>query len=695
MIYYLRLYRNAIIATAITILVMIAVPSVITPLVNDLPPSLGSVLLRYHSSVVLGGEGLALIIGAVVVWMLVRDQEDTVIELGMDETAVDIYRNIRDRGIEPAVAQQVVNANTSMDEDMRGRDWQQANQPSFATELGYRLGIDGETRKMMREFFANSGAEVDTRRSFSTSLKVTIENGNIKKSHTTDAVIEPVSRFRPIDPEHDPNWTGDIAPEIVKAKIFGDWNDDPVPDDPDTGDDSHEGHDTHVEEVEEEVHQDAMVIEPWPEELVLPEPEPEPVPLTSDTLDVIDGDGEVIEQDDITDAETEALFAAVSGDPVIAGLIEAMKLTRRLDAPDNITYVYAYYGSDQALLVTELREPLVTHVDRIKPTVVPLAVQAGVRRCRTASWIVDITSSASREADLSAIVWVPIGIARLGDAGNHTAWKLMPVASGSRRTFHVEPSHAALTAVRLELLLGNVYEDCQVGQSESSMFFTVPSLGVTIELVVDATLNHSDEDIHRDDDYVEGPASLVVHDVPLLADMARAWLAERLDESDLDLNDWLPLVNMITTLLMRIEPVTSKELLGPWATPDSGRGKDLILKLQRIFGDAFSGGPDGWVLANVRCDVFWLQEVLSRDDDPAEIVRSTTDFVVRKFRPGYSQSLLSLSSLDPRMRSTDGIRLEQIIRDVLNDTLDLLSPNAEGVLRQNLGAIAAMLGREL
>ncbi len=807
MTYYLRLYRSAIIAATITMLVMVAVPSITTPFVNDLPPGVASVLLGHHGYSVIGLECLALVIGAVVVWMLVRDQVDTLIESDMDETAVSVYRDIRDRGIAPAIAQQVVDANANMDQDTRAHDWQQANQPSFAAELGYRLGVDGETRKMMREFFLNSGAEADMRRTFSTSLEITLENGNIHKSHTTDAIIEPASRFRPVNPERDPHWTGDVAPELVKAKIFTDWNEGSVPnnesippeptsetlgadgqdelvdDIPDNESSDDEEDDTEpteetepevqrddegdfqglelqpdtpgdkgdttlindgpcLVETDDEVDQDVQEVStPGSQEVLFSQTievcAPEPIivglePSGGDELgdvelgdvelgDVELGDVELgdvetgdVETGDVetgevetgevetgldvatqVDRETEALYASVENDPVIAGLVESMKLTRRLSAADKIRYVYAYYASDQPLLVTELLEPLATHVDRFSPTMVPLAVQAGVRRCRTVSWIVDITSSASREADLSAIVWVPVGITRLGDAGNHTAWKLVPVASGSTRSFHVQRDHAALAAVRLEWVLGAVYNDCEVGQDGASMFYTIPSLGVTIELNVDSELEPTDENIiHTDADYVQGPLLPVIYDVPLLADMARTWIGERLGGSTLEVSDWLPLVNMITTLIMRIEPVPSRDLLGQWAGPDSERGKDLVAKLERIFGDALSGDASGWMLSNVRCDVLWLQELLSPTETRPDIVDLLTHFVINTFRPGYSQSLLSLGALDPRMRSTDGIRLEQIIKDVLDETLDLLSPGAEGVLREHLNAIAAMLGKE-
>ena len=54
------------------------------------------------------------------------------------------------------------------------------------------------------------------------------------------------------------------------------------------------------------------------------------------------------------------------------------------------------------------------------------------------------------------------------------------------------------------------------------MFYTIPSLGVTIELHVDSELEPTDEDvIHADADYVQGPVLPVIYDVPLLADMAR------------------------------------------------------------------------------------------------------------------------------------------------------------------------------
>ncbi|MHB1732956.1 MAG: prolipoprotein diacylglyceryl transferase [Ferrimicrobium acidiphilum] len=804
---YLRLYRSAIIAAIITILVLVSIPSALSSLTTFLPQGAGSFVLEHSSTVGLGVQVLIFIVGALVVWMLVRAQEDTMIEAEMDESEIDIYRQIRDSGIAPTLAQQVVDTNTNMNEDARTRDWQQANQPSFAAELGARLGVDGETRKMMREFFLNSGAETDMRRTFSTSLEVTLENGNIHKSHSTDAVIEPVSRFSPVDPEHDPHWTGDIAPELVKAKIFSDWNEAPVAietnstaapeptaeaSDDDTADEpgdnstDHESSDDEEEDeaegteaevaAEDTVDTETEVIagdEPdlqdWASEPDAPEDVPTNIALAGDGPYLVEADDEEAEQDqpevdvsesqealfpqvdeiaspeptteqstlsvgdeleddagaegdeasqdeaaqDVVDAETEAtaaeeasedeaaeidaetdaLYDSVASDPVFVGLIESMKLTRRLNTTDNMRYVYAYYGSDQPLLVTELIEPLVAHVDRFPPTVVPLVVQAGVRRCSTTAWVVDISSSASREADLSAIVWVPVGITRLGDAGNHTAWRLVPVASGSKRIFHVQQEHAALAAIRLELALAAVYDGCEVGWAESSMFFTVAGLGVTIELAVDDTLELTDEDIHADDNYVQGPESPTIYNVPLLADMARTWISERLGEPNLEVSDWLPLVNMITTLIMRVEPVPSRDLLGQWATPDSARGKNLIGKLEHIFGDGLSGDASGWVLSNVRCDVFWIAELLALEGDGADIIGPLTNFVVNTFRPGYSQSLLSLSALDPRMRSTDGIRLEQIITDVLGETLDLLSPGADGVLREHLNVIAVMLGR--
>jgi len=799
---YLRLYRSAIIAAIITILVLGSIPSALSSFTTFLPQGLASFVLDHRSVDGIGVQVLIFIVGALVVWMLVRAQEDTMIEAEMDESEIDIYRQIRDSGIAPTLAQQVVDTNTNMNEDARTRDWQQANQPSFAAELGARLGVDGETRKMMREFFLNSGAETDMRRTFSTSLEVTLENGNIHKSHSTDAVIEPVSRFSPVDPERDPHWTGDIAPELVKAKIFSDWNEGPVAietnstaapeptteasggdtaDEPGDNSTDHESSDDEeedetedaaedtvdtetdviagdqsglqdwapepdapgdvptnialaddgpylVEADDEEAEQDQSEVDvsesqealfPQADEIASPEPTTEqPTLSVGDELeddadtegeqasqdeaaqDVVDAEAEVTAAEEASqdeaaeiDAETEALYASVSSDPVFVGLIESMKLTRRLNTTDNIRYVYAYYGSDQPLLVTELIEPLVAHVDRFPPAVVPLVVQAGVRRCSTTTWVVDITSSASREADLSAIVWVPVGITRLGDAGNHTAWKLVPVASGSARIFHVQREHAALAAIRLELALAAVYDGCEVGSTGSSMFFTVAGLGVTIELAVDDTLELTNEDIHADEDYVQGPEPPTIYDVPLLADMARTWISERLGEPNLEVSDWLPLVNMITTLIMRVEPVPSRDLLGQWAAPDSVRGKNLIGKLEHIFGDALSGDASGWVLSNVRCDVFWIEELLSLEGDGADIIGPLTNFVVNTFRPGYSQSLLTLSALDPRMRSTDGIRLEQIITDILGETLDLLSPGADGVLREHLNVIAVMLGR--
>ncbi len=696
---YLRIYRSAIAAAIITILVLVALPTALTSIAALLPRGPGSFVMAHSSMVKVGLQVFVFVVGALITWVLVRAQEDVIVEGAMNSDEIDIYRQIRDRGIAPTLAGQVVATNTELDEDARTHDWQQANQPSFAAELGYRLGIDGETRQMMREFFTNTEKESNMRRTFSTSLEVTLENGTLHKSNSTDAVVEPVSRFAPRDPDSDPHWTGEITPESVKAKIFSDWGEErtlnespmtvPQPTD-------------NLADVDDEV--DVPVHDPVDDEVDVPVHDP-----VDDEVDVPDWTLEVEQAkqatpgvdstpayDESTDEaltiETDALYANVMSDPVIAGLIESMKLTQKLSQPEDIRYVYAYYGSDEPMLVTELFQPLIAHVDRLEPTRSPLAIQAGVRRCATTAWIVDLTGSASRAADLSAIVWIPIGIARLGDAHNHFAWKLVPVTSGSTRTFHVRPEHAAETTARLEVVLSALYDDCVTEWNDSVMVFRIPSLGVTIELALDATGELANEDIHQDDDYLPGPVMETIYNIPLLADMARTWLGEQLGESVLEVNDWLPLLHMIETLIMRVEPVSSRDLLGQWATPDSSRGKTLIEQLKHIFADALSGDANGWVLSNVRCDVFWIEELLASDGALDDIKTALRNFVVNIFHPGYSQSLLSLGALDPRMRSTDGIQLEQIIKGVLDETLDLLSPDADGELLQHLDVIKAMLG---
>jgi hypothetical protein len=607
----------------------------------------------------LGLQVVVFVIGALITWVLVRAQDDTIVAGAMAVDEIEIYRQIREQGIPPKLAGEIVVTNADLDDETRVRDWHRANQPSFAAELGYRLGIDSETRQMMREFFTNTEKD-NMRRTFSTSLEVTLENGTLRKSNSTEAVVEPVSRFALHDPDSAPEST--VDPASGDTKLLGEWdeqrssNPQPMAEPETTGG---------VADLDDEVD----------------------VPETEQADQVTPGVDSTPASDNSTDEatiETDALYANVMSDPVIARLIESMKLTQKLERPADIRYIYADYASAEPVLVTELYQPISAHVDRLEPDMVPFALQAGVRRCATTAWVVDVSESPTRAAELSAIVWVPIGLARLGD---HLAWKLVPVKSGVARTFRVRPEQAAEATARLEVALSALYDDYSAESTDSVMVFRIPSLDVTIELLVDETLG--DDDIHDDDDLLAGPVIEHIYDIPLLADMARTWLGEQLG-STLAVDDWLPLLYMIEILIMRVDPVSSRELLGQWATPESSRGKTLIDKLQKIFTGALSGDANGWVLSNVRCDVFWISDVLASEAPLEDIKKVLRDFVVN-MHPD-SRSLLNLGALDPRMRSTDGLQLDRIIKEVLSEMLELLSPDADEELHQHLDVIKAMVG---
>jgi hypothetical protein len=143
---------------------------------------------------------------------------------------------------------------------------------------------------------------------------------------------------------------------------------------------------------------------------------------------------------------------------------------------------------------------------------------------------------------------------------------------------------------------------------------------------------------------------------------------------------------MIMLLIMRVEPVSATELLGQWATSDSTRGKELLDMLKMLFGSSLSNEDDEWVLANVRLDIFWLEEALH--EKHTDDLRS---FFVAKFDPASLDVLLSLTAMDPRMRISESLLLEQKILKVLSDSVDALSPFAEGVLSEKLALIESKI----
>ena len=189
---YVKIYRDAIIAAVVMVLMIVAAPILVNVVLSYVTASAATALLKSRSLVTFGMQFFFFIVGAVVIWFLVRAQAGVLAERYIEPEAVNTYRQMRDSGIDPVIAQRVVSASMEMEPNERTKDWEQANQPNFSAEIAQSLSVDRETRKMMRDFFVTNREETDARKSFSTSTQISIENDRIQKSHVVDGVVEPL-----------------------------------------------------------------------------------------------------------------------------------------------------------------------------------------------------------------------------------------------------------------------------------------------------------------------------------------------------------------------------------------------------------------------------------------------------------------------------------------------------------------------
>ena len=803
---YIRVYGNLIVVGAVAIIGILVTPILVSGVVGYLPEGARVAGGNYQTLVDSVVRLLIIVIAVLVLRFLISDKgrATQLHQYGLEDIdgAIELYRGFAEEiGVDPSVARRVIDMNIQMDSDERTRDFNRANIPNFSASLGQRLGVGAEDLAMMREFFATSAP--DARRSFSTSTHVTMEGGRIEQHHETDAVVEPVSRFAPKDPENDPNWHEGASSRELTSKIFGDWNEGsaftssplveeatpgvadlgndytdkslllggytPYDDHEDRGDVDNssdvnvEGPTTTSAELESEPEDHDYTSEEqtanmfmvsdlgeitdenfvdlskldqnepceeilldeedgWSEDEILhngvtrligpSEPhwddsdetdvvtdgsdgggyygelgtDADRFEQSSSTYDAVDNSEIPFHQEEIPIFSDDAIFAGVENDPVIAGLINAVRLTRRIPSTKDIRYIYAIYGGDSEMLITDLATDRTSHVDNMVSGIEPLYRFAGVRRHKTSTWSVDLSNYSEMEDGIDAVVWVPVGIAKLMDGADRTAWKLVGVKAGTSATFHVLPDSAALVAARLEWILGNLYDDLHIESDISGTHYFLSNLGVMIDLVLTHELTHGDFDLHGDLDNVAGPEKGEPHNLSLLGDGSRKWISTRLGIPEVDHSDWLPLLNMIMLLIMRVEPVSSSELLGQWATSGSNRGKELLDMLKMLFGSSLNTEDDEWILANVRLDIFWLEELL--EDGQTEVVRT---FINNKFDPGSLDVLLSLTAMDPRMRITEALLLEQKLITVLNTMVDALHPSAEGVLSEKLALIESKI----
>lgn len=773
---YIRVYGNLIVVAVLAGIAIFVTPTLVGGVLGYLPEG-GRITGGNNQGLIDALVRLFIIlIAGLVLRFLIHDKgrATQLYQHGLEDSdgAVELYRGFAEEiGVEPSVARRVIDMNAQIGLDERGRDFHRASVPNFSASLGQHLGVGAGDLAMMREFFATSAPEA--RRSFSTSTHVTMEGGRIEQHHETDAVVEPISRFAPKDPDNDPNWHLGASSRGLTSKIFGDWEDESqsipqsVPEETKPhyttlggdhqGKASEQGNFTTSDDYIDEDNmalqdvlsdldergtdhirdlapnagnlgfEDNQIVldeeDGWSEDEILHQGVTRLIDLSephwgdADETEVVLGGGdeggyygemgipaehfgqsnaasdEVIDNTEIPTGDEEipifgddAIFAQVEQDPVIAGLINAIRLSRRMPTTKGVRHIYAVYGGDSEMLITDLATERTSHVDNMVSGLEPLYSFAGVRRHRTSTWSVDLSRFSEMEDGIDAVAWVPVGVAKLFDGADRTAWKLVGVKAGTSATFHVLPDSAILAAARLEWILGNLYDDLHIESDISGTHYFLPNLGVTIDLVLTDALTHGDFDIHSDLDNVAGPQRFDPHNLSLLGDGSRKWISSQLGVPEVDHNDWLPLLNMIMLLVMRVEPVSSTELLGQWATSGSSRGKELLDMLKMLFGNSLSNQDDEWVLANVRLDIFWLEEAL--DEEEIDDLRS---FFEAKFDPASLDILLSLNAMDPRMRISESLILEQKILKVLSGAVDILTPSADGVLSEKLALIRSKI----
>ncbi len=719
---YLRAYGTLAIAVALALAGFLLSPAIVSAVAGQLP--------AVDSAAVTGRAGLfvwvlrllLIVVAGTIAWLALQEGRSVLDEAAMWERGndgdIEVYQGfVEEVGVHPVVARSVVEAASRMNEEDRALDFHRANIPNFAAELGYRLGIDPKTREAMREFF-EANQDKDTRRSFSTSMRFIMEGERIEQSHDTNAEVEPVSRFQPQDSEEK---EFECAPMIFDA-----W-DEPADEDASTdGDDlvlegaamrqredSGPSEPVHENEPDREAHDEDLSEDTHPGVQVDSGFDPGEAESSSESEQVRAEESIWIDEDQTEDEDgrcrddsfaiyepepvepVEALdddeiFAAVSEDPNIAALSQAILLTRRLPKFENIRYLYGIHGSDNPSLVVEFRTASITHKEQMGPMVKPLFNHAGVRRHCSPIWVCDLGDRPAREDDLSAVIWIPVGVVHLGDPSDRCAWKLIPVPSGGSQTFYALASDMPLAAARLEWVLGTVYDDMEILEDGNPKTFFIPSLQTTIDLMVTDARTHDDYDIYGDEAEPAGPDAPVLCNLSILADGGRRLFSSRLGIEEMSHPDWLAVFSLTATLCMRSEPVDSKELLGQWATPTSARGQQLISMLETIFGECFTGSPDGWVLSNVRFDLFWLDDLL-KGGARESILRN---YFIKDFEPDSLEWILNLGSMDPRTRTGDFIQMEQLLRGVLAQAVDILRDGADTELAGKLDAACKMIGKD-
>ena len=717
---YLRAYSAVIVAALLAAIVFLLAPAIIAA-VGERLSAAGSVQVLGHAGAFVWALRIALLAVVAVVTLVSHSQAqvavaEEVLRTEGDGGEMEIYEGfVEDVGVHPAVARSVIEASSQMSDADRSLDFHRANIPNFAAELGYRLGIDPKTREAMREFFLTN-QDKDTRRSFSTSMRLVMEEGRIEQTQDTNAEVEPI--VSP-DAERFPE------KELVDAPMIFDAWDGLVDEDERTErddcfrtQDDSSVLDLHDSVLDKEDIGSTESDDGWLNETVSPENASDLAGIAEYHDDEIDEDDaeyhdavedrdedrseadsfyalgqEILEPADELPTENlseDEIFEQVTSDPNISALAQGILMTRRLPKMDDLRYLYSIYGSEHPSLIVEFRAPSITHKEQMGDAVRPLFNHAGVWRHRSSVWVCDLGDRPAQEDDLSAVIWIPVGVTHLGDPADRVAWKLVPVSSGGTETFYVAATEMPLVSARIEWILGNVYEDMEILDDGDPKTFFIPSLQTTIDLKTSEAATHGDHDIFGDETEPRGPEAPALCGLSIFSDGGRALFSSRLGIEEISHPDWLAVFSLTAVLCMRTEPVDSKELLGQWATPDSPRGKQLISMLQSIYGDSLVGDSKGWVLANVRVDLFWLDDILTRGGNESIVRR----YFLKDFEVDALEWILNLSSMDPRTRTVDLVQMEQLLRSTLSQTVEILRVGAEPELVEKLDAISSLIGKD-
>ena len=601
----------------------------------------------------------------------VFDNED----MSDESKTLDLWDSVVDQtGSDTVLAQQVMLLNSKLAANERLKDFEKANQPSFASQLESRIGtVGGDTRLTMRQFFAETPS--DAKRVFTTFTSIDVD-GHL--DHNSQAIIVPIPKFAPVEASKDPYWSAPVGLEQVTGKLFESWDEDtefvakrfptetaPCADLPKsemssttssmlddnaktsetndydgiTSDVKQESFDgLNKENHEDEEYDNSVDVALLAEQAIASFKNKGYQSefnerFNNEMLLSVRG-ASTLAQDSVTSTQDEEatkaeqvvsvlvdasnLDLAAKTDtrsltyPQLEALVASLKLASRLGMDSKkIRHIYAYYSGAKHLVVEQF-DPKPMRMDSRPASIFPTFVQVGVRAHYTNCWTVDAEAEAQSALGLAKTTWIPLGQVDMPttEKAIRRAWKLSPARSGETTTFRVLSEHAEVITSRLRWLLEQTHDEVSVTKDSTSVTFRLPEFNTTIVVQIVDKLAGDDHDLVSDDVTLDGVQRTDVLNVGLMANLGRSAFCNGLGVADLTPMQLYPLVDMTMHLLMS-DVVPTKALLADWAQEGTDAGVELINNLKTIFGEKLiDGGENGWMLTNTRSDVAWLRDAV-------------------------------------------------------------------------------------